>query len=211
MDGRYTEINSNKLHNYGIQNEESDLRAHVCVHIRRVYVFPTEEGRREIETGRWPKVSNGQDGVKGITAKGYLVPPSAIKGCTEVVTKKEDWEHADFKPDDNTSVKGDKAVRLVENTIRAGIFPFLDKVLAIDSDVNFAIQIKGTDIIVHRRTYIQVKCDYNGGDSSLGGTGNLYLQVAERNPLKRYGALPKSIDEDEEALPRSLRQHRSGG
>jgi hypothetical protein len=50
------------------------------------------------------------------------------------------------------------------------------------------VQIDGDDIVVltgANRVHIQVKCDYPGGDKALGGTGNLYLQVAERNPLKK--------------------------
>ncbi len=40
---------------------------------------------------------------------------------------------------------------------------------------------KGTDIIVFCRKRVQVKCDW-----SAGKTGNLFLQSAERNPLKHY-------------------------
>ena len=45
------------------------------------------------------------------------------------------------------------------------------------------VQIQGTDILVFSRKRVQVKCDYRCGDRPLG-TGNVFLQRAERNPLK---------------------------
>ncbi len=48
------------------------------------------------------------------------------------------------------------------------------------------MQIRGVDIVVRGQWRIQVKCDYDAGRGKDGsGTGNLFLQVAERNPLKR--------------------------
>jgi hypothetical protein len=37
-------LQNTKLVDYGIQTEESDLRAHVCVNARQVYVYPTKKG-----------------------------------------------------------------------------------------------------------------------------------------------------------------------
>jgi hypothetical protein len=177
-----------QLFDYGIQNEQSDIRAHVCPLVRRVYVYPTVEGRRAIESGQWPRRSAFQRGVVGHTAEGYCVPPFAIRRCVSVEVRTEAWPAMDFQESDSTSAKGEKAVRMVAEMIRSGIFPLPYTAGTLDTDPERALQIRGDDIIVDlgvNRVHVQVKCDYRGGDMALGGTGNLYLQVAERNPLKR--------------------------
>jgi hypothetical protein len=47
------------------------------------------------------------------------------------------------------------------------------------------LQIEGMDIIVNCKVKIQVKCDFTGGRKPLG-SGNLFLQTAECNPLRNY-------------------------
>jgi len=179
---------SDQLHEYGIQNEASDIRAHVCPFVRRVYVYPTEEGRRVAISGKWPKRPAFQPGVEGATAEGYLVPPLAIPRCVGIEVREEAWDFTAFCESDDTTMKGKKAVRFVAQMIRAGIFPLPYSVGNLDADPTETMQIRGDDIIVDlgaNRVHIQVKCDFKGGDKALGGTGNLYLQVAERNPLKK--------------------------
>ena len=177
-----------QLFDYGIQNEQSDIRAHVCPLVQRVYVYPTEEGRRAIASGQWTKRPAFQPGVVGLTAEGYCVPPFAIRRCVAVEVRAEAWLAVDFHESDNTSTKGEKAVRMVAQMIRCGVFPLPCATGALNLDSEKTLQIQGDDIIVDlgaSRVHIQVKCDYRGGDKGLGGTGNLFLQVAERNPLKR--------------------------
>jgi len=179
---------NNLLHEYGIQNEQSDLRAHVCPLVRRVYVYPTVEGQRAIKGGRWPARKAYQPGVVGETALGYCVPPFVIRRCVALEVRAEAWGAAHFDQNENTSEKGNKAVQFVAGMIRAGIFPLPCLLKDLVEEADKAIQIKGDDITVtvgSSRIHVQVKCDYRGGDPTLGGTGNLYLQVAERNPLKR--------------------------
>ena len=43
-----------------------------------------------------------------------------------------------------------------------------------------------TDLLVTASLRIQVKCDYRGGPRELGGSGNLFLQTHECNPLRRH-------------------------
>jgi len=180
---------SQDLINYGIQNEQSDIRVHVCPTVKRVYVYPTICGLRAIETGNYPIHNGYQKGVDEPTAKGYLVPPFDIEKCVGLVFRQIAWDTVRFSPDDTTTVKGQKAVRLVEALLKSGLFPvpFLGTEIT-DKD----IQIEGTDIIVNlgigeeKSLHLQVKCDYPGGERELGGTGNLFLQVAERNPMKHY-------------------------
>ena len=178
----------NLLHDYGIQNEQSDLRAHVCPLVRRVYVYPTAEGRRAIAAGGWTPRPAYQAGVTGPTAMGYCVPPFAIRRCVALEVRAEAWEKVAFCDTDDTSEKGKKAVRFVRDMIRFGVFPLPYVIGECDTDLSRTMQINGDDIVVSvgtNQVHIQVKCDYRGGDDALGGTGNLYLQVAERNPLGR--------------------------
>jgi hypothetical protein len=176
------------LSDYGIQNEQSDLRAHVCPLVRRVYVYPTAEGCRAIEAGGRSARPAYQAGVKGATAMGYCVPPFDIRRCVALEVRADAWAAATFCKTDDTSTKGSKAVRFVAGMIRAGVFPLPYVIGECNTDLDRTMQIRGDDIVVAvgaNRVHIQVKCDYCGGDKALGGTGNLYLQIAERNPLKK--------------------------
>jgi hypothetical protein len=51
--------------NYGIQNEKSDIRAHVSVVNRGVFVFQTSAGVEAIEKHKPRAVWAGQPGVVG--------------------------------------------------------------------------------------------------------------------------------------------------
>ena len=178
--------NCNSLYNFGIQNEASDVRAHVCPLVQKIYVFPTEEGRKTLHRGQWKKRTAYQPGVNGATALGYLVPPFAIPRCIALEVRVCTWDAIGFDENDDTTDKGNKAVRLVRAMILNGLFPLPWKVNNLDVVEEKSVQIDGDDIIVtigSFTTHIQVKCDYRGGDKSLGGTGNLFLQIAERNPL----------------------------
>ena len=89
-----------------------------------------------------------------------------------------------FDKDDGLHEKGRKATLLIKGMIRDGMFPMPAIPL---EQLDRALQIDGEDIVAWisgRRIRIQVKCDYAGGEESLGGTGNLFLQTAELNPLK---------------------------
>jgi hypothetical protein len=73
------------------------------------------------------------------------------------------------------------AVLCVIAAMKRGRFPFW---LDAAEDKRENVQIQGTDIVVFCRKKVQVKCDYAAGDKP-NGTGNLFLQRAERNPLRR--------------------------
>jgi hypothetical protein len=64
--------------------------------------------------------------------------------------------------------------------MKRGRFPFW---LDATEDERQNVQILGTDILVFARKKVQVKCDYKAGDKPEG-SGNLFLQRAERNPLR---------------------------
>lgn len=176
-----------ELFDYGIQNEESDLRTHVCFKAGIVYVFETSAGRKAIERYDYKDKFAGQPGVNGPTGKGKAVPIEAIRGVTETYIPDLLIRRYPIFREDDTSVKGRKAEAIVKEIIRAGRFPFPNKW----NHVNPAcvdIQHVGVDLIViyPHEIRIQVKCDYLGGSKMLGGTGNLFLQTAERNPKRKF-------------------------
>ena len=172
-----------QLVDYGIHTEESDIRAHVCVIAGKTYVYRTQHGVKVLESGRYKSRLAYQPGVSYATANGYPVPWTDIPGIVPIPCG---WliEEMGFNETDSTSLKGQKASRVVERLIRIGWFP-LPIVASEVTDAN--IQRSGIDLIVSGRWRIQVKCDYKGGGDKSNGsrtTGNLYLQVAECNPLK---------------------------
>lgn len=168
-----------ELINYGIQTEESDFRAHVCVLSKQVHLFKTENGVKATKKNYRlvPVYTNGI-----LTAKGYLVPPEDLN--TEIVWLPQDWlDELQITETDNTTVKGQKAIEIVKRLILQGMCPLeLSPKEITEKD----IQIKGIDIVVTLNAKIEVKCDYRGGLKENGGTGNLFLQIAECNPSKRY-------------------------
>jgi hypothetical protein len=120
------------------------------------------------------------------TAIGYLVPPKSIPGCHQVIVADNVWKMsriATYPERGHQSEKGRAAVYIVQEALKQGLIPLNVTAKEIaDKDM----QIAGTDIYVKAGIKIQVKCDYNGGPKAYGGTGNLFLQIAECNPFKLY-------------------------
>lgn len=169
-----------KLVNYGIQTEDSDLRAHVCVASGKVYVYKTEDGAQLVK--RLPPSRLRQTWSNGyVTAEGYPVKPNEIKSCSCVDIPELVWSHINFSRNDNPTVKGQKAIAVVRWMMNRGCFPLLP--LNVEEVDDTALQVKGQDIIVALsiNVKVQVKCDYDGGEG--GKYGTLYLQVRECNPF----------------------------
>jgi hypothetical protein len=171
-----------ELFNHGILTENSDIRAHVGVLAKSVFVFQTADGIRAIEQYNPIVKPAFQPGVDGKTADGYLVKLEWIRDLR--TRKLAHWPVWDGWTDAlSTSDKGVRAVRVICEMLKRAVFP-----LWIDGtydDERKTIQIKGTDVVVFARKRIQVKCDYRAGTGHPMCTGNVYLQFAERNPLKR--------------------------
>lgn len=172
-----------KLHNFGILSEESDYRVHICIVVGLAYLFPTKSGKDAVESGNYQRVPAKQPGVDGITAVGYLVPPTFVDlpGLAEIeipedlLTKTRQYL-SQFSGPAWTRAKGRIAERIGQEMQKRGMFaPFL-----LDSPVSLEDQLRGIDA---RGPTLQFKCDYTGGPEYLGGSGNLYLQTKERNPL----------------------------
>ena len=185
-----------KLVEYGIQNEESDLRAHVCPLAKVVYIYPTASGAEIAQscldgTANYPlkQVRTGHI----ITAEGYIVPWQDIAQIVEINVPDVTWNHLSLDQIGlTTTQKGQRAARLVKDMINRGVFPLsllqieLDGAEVKDKD----IQIQGADIIITiaKQVVVQVKCDLRGGNGCgvNNCTGNLFLQVRECNPFKQY-------------------------
>lgn len=178
-----TRLGNSLLVEHGIQTEVSDLRAHVCVLAKRVYVFRTSTALQTLDLGmqmgRYRQRSATQPGVNFATALGYAVPVRDL----QAIAVNAGWLIGlqQFEERDSTSAKGKKAVNVVTQLIRIGWFPLL-AVHAEDTD-DFDLQVLGVDVLVTGRWRIQVKCDYRGGIGA-GCTGNLFLQTQECNPLR---------------------------
>lgn len=181
-------LGNTRLVEYGIQTEESDLRAHVCVNARTVYVYPTKMGIKTVTEGNFQKRPAYQPGAAFPTAEGFIVPPEKIYGCLPINAAWAMERLGIVSFGASTSAKGDWAVGVVRLLLSKGWFPMWGTSEVIDS---LDIQIKGVDVIVTSRARIQVKCDYEGGSPVRQGnkgervTGNLFLQVAECNPFGR--------------------------
>jgi hypothetical protein len=176
-----TTSNQIALYPHGIFQEDSDIRVHVAPGTRAIYVFQTARAIEAIQAGDYKLVTASQPGVAGPTAAGYAIPCKAIRGMRRITIDGGPWWEC-FAATDSTSLKGTKAVEVVKILLATGRLPLWVVEPANDSrDVK--VQIKGTDIVCWGKWKIQVKCDWRAGD---GGSGNVFLQTAERNPLRRY-------------------------
>jgi hypothetical protein len=175
-------LGNTKLVDYGIQSENSDLRAHVCVIGKKVYIYKTKAGLEQIGKNNYRKVQVKTNNI--ITAEGYLVPWNDISGIKSVKISPITLKHAGFTQEKHqmtSSEKGNSAVAVVKKLLKSGLFPIEVYAEKIDDE---DMQISGTDILLKLKDCrIQVKCDWAAGE---GGTGNLFLQTAECNPHKEY-------------------------
>lgn len=171
-------LGNKSLVDYGIQNEESDYRAHVCYKYGSVFIFKTEEGRRACPGCKSRPVMTGSV----ITAMGYLVPVHKIRGVSECRIPEYIKQRIKIYDTDTTTTKGLRAVQIVTRMAHDGLIA-----LALEGNVveTHKEQVAGLDLLVWGKHKIQVKCDLPGG-LGKGYTGNLFLQYAECNPQRRY-------------------------
>lgn len=174
-------IGNVKLVRYGIGEEESDYRVHVCFVEGYVYVFPTEDANLLIKTFGFvnrPAYQTSQNGKKIKTAKGYPVPVESIKSCGHLQRVKIPNDISEKYPiwkDDREDIKGKQAEKIVEAMCKKGLISVKPEMERTSSDE----QKKGQDF-KSKPSIWQVKCDYKGGST---GTGNLYIQTEECNPF----------------------------
>ena len=166
-----------ELFEYGIHTEKSDIRCHVAPFTRLIFVFRTAAALG-LDLTKYPIRSAYQKGVSYRTSEGWLVPPQDIPDLRIIHWHSTPWWE-DFSEDDEH--KGDKAVKVAADLLKAGRFPLW--LHHAEDSQRVEVQKGGTDIMLWGKWRIQVKCDYRAGP---GGTGNLYLQKAELNPLQRH-------------------------
>lgn len=171
------------LVDYGIHTEGSHIRAHVCIASKRLYVFPTIEGVRLVmhRNPQWRRPAY-QGNIQ--TADGYAVPVTEFR---ELLWRPLPPFIVDAFKEPRVALflgaKGNLAVTTVQYFLMTGQFPLVMSGSVV-TDRN--MQVQGTDIIINLSTKIQVKCDWKGGHQEAGGSGNLYLQIAECNPYRIY-------------------------
>lgn len=165
-----------QLVSYGIQTEKSTHRAHVSLANECIYIFPTQAARDAIATGKYRLVSVVVDGMT--TAKGYIVPFEDIQGgSTTTLDTIGKLTLSHCRPDK----KGYFAERALVRSIERGDTSFTASANTID---DYQMQLDGIDIIAGSAS-IQAKADLRAGPKPKG-TGNLFLQIAERNYWGQY-------------------------
>lgn len=165
----------NGLYDYGIQTESSDVRVHVCVIAQRVYIYRTAVCHDLVALRGHEQRGAKIDGQ--LSATGYLVPPENIPGCRSYLIPPDLITSANLRLTDSELRKGEKAAEIAKQMLRRGLM-----VVPLDvEDIpeNTIQQVSGIDLHV-RPVRLQVKCDYRGGERKHGGTGNLFIQTAER-------------------------------
>jgi hypothetical protein len=176
-------LGNTQLINYGIEQwaEKCDLMFHVSVVTKRVFSYEPIKALDAIRSGNFPAKTARTGNI--ITAMGYTVPTSAIKGCRGTVIPVRIFHNARFSEFDSTTVKGRKAEYVVREMIRGGQLSLNLDVISVS---DFDLQVDGLDLIPKQATNPQVKCDWRAGPRELGGTGNLFIQTKECNPLKLF-------------------------
>jgi len=169
------------MSNYGIQNEKSDYRVHVCFKEGAVYIFERIHAWTKCQTGSYRQVSGYQSGYFFPTSQGYLVPPDDILGCLRIEIPHDIMAAVHPDKHESTSQKGRKAEQVFEWMRKRGLIPMLS-IIEVDDTHE---QLTGVDVKVRDDIRLQIKCDFDGGRKP-NGSGNLFLQTAELNPGKHH-------------------------
>ncbi len=172
-------LGNTKLFDYGIQNEQSDIRAHVGVLACKVYVYSTRHALDVLNRNSYKVRSVSKNDLGIVTAQGYAVPVDHINPF--VIDAKQLIEKQQFDMTDSETVKGEKAVNVVQSLLRVGRFPLPVNPIIVN---DIEMQRNGEDILVRGSWRIQVKCDYRCGHGDSECTGNLFLQIKECNPFR---------------------------
>lgn len=181
--GRRGAMNVN-LVDYGIADEQSDIRAHVTIPGRQIVVFKTADMQTLITQKKYPERKATQPGVKGlVTGVGVVVPIIDIESYCILKSSIFPWDKYNYKAMSIVEC-GNAAVTVVKAAIRANRFPlWVCGIVTTDKEID----IQGTDIIVKATRRIQTKHDWGAYSREDGGTGNVFIQTKECNPLKLYG------------------------
>lgn len=171
---------------YGIEEEQSNYRIHVCGIFNIAYSFNSESMIDFINANNFSSRDVYSYGV--VTAKGFLVP---LKKSIQVGIVKEHilpsyiWSNC---PDSSERNKGIWAVGVARKSIENNIVTFESSIKT--QEIHTLVeQINGKDIlVVNNKISVQVKCDLRAcfKNHHQKGTGNLFIQTHECNPTKQY-------------------------
>lgn len=171
---------------YGIYQEHSDIRAHVSPVTKMVFAYRTKDMLEVIQQRKFKRREAYQDGVKWPTGYGLLVPYNLAVNQKKIVyvldfANRYWWDN--FSGSWDTARKGKYAVSVIRQIIIEGKFPLW---IQPEFKTDVKTDIEGTDILVVGNWRIQVKLDQRAGPREKGGTGNLFIQTHEMNPLRKY-------------------------
>jgi len=169
---------------YGILEEKSDYRIHVCPLDKKIYIFKTSIVRDmvkdAIQTKKYRFVPARCEGE--LSGWGYIIPPTDILGIRFAEIKPTELTTKTTKTTRATSEDGDRAVALTIEAIKNDELPYITCITEPIVVTEKKKQIDGVDIIVtdvfEGILDLQVKWDGPGG---ICGTGNLYIQTHEVN------------------------------
>lgn len=182
-----TKKGNTKLIEYGIRQEKTDYRIHVCGLSNVCYVFETAKMVQylNVNEDKLRQVDVKTYGV--ITAKGYLVSIANFLNLgigKEYILPSYIWKNVSEK--DSEKNKGVWAVGITKKAIESNIIVFN---FVVKEETNIVKQIQGQDLlIVNNELKVQVKCDFRAclKQQHERGTGNLFIQTWECNPTKQY-------------------------
>lgn len=172
------------LVDYGIQNEQSDVRMHIGVYAQQIYVYKTQDGRESIDPAKHRKAPAYTNNIQ--TATGWLIPPDDIKDCHQLRIPNDIFDQSEiakYPEKGNQGEKGKAATYIASEMLKAGLVPLSLRITEINDK---KMQIMGIDITIKANIRIQVKCDYRAGIGHPRCTGNLFLQIQECNPFGIY-------------------------
>lgn len=174
-------MGNTKLVPYGIFTEHAEYRFHVCPIVQRVYVYKSSDLIDLIKNRRYPVKSIWicLNGTMTCTSIGYVVPVEDIPSVRWFKIPQNLMVRYRITKKQTTSEKGKRAEKIVIEMIRQGLITKLPATTPTKEQ-----NIQGVDLCLDKKT-IQIKCDFAGGHSELGGTGNLFIQTSECNPYRQ--------------------------
>lgn len=174
-------IGNTVLVEHGIQTCESEYIIHVCPKPGKIYIYASSVGLDAVESGLYPIKSvwtRLPNKMLCETAQGYPVPWEHLENIRYIDIPNDLLEYHSHVKNAPTSRKGRWAEWVVKEMMGRGLLTFKN----IEAVNDVEMQIRGIDIQAYTPTY-QVKYDGPGGHREFGGSGNLFLQIRECNPL----------------------------
>lgn len=173
---------------HGPLTEIATWRAHCSPVTQRVFLFRNADLRTLLDARLYQgrpfqrkQIFLSLRGHRTQTAEGWLVPWRLVPGI-QAFPLPPLWWHK-FQIGASTSAKGARAVEVFEAAVHCGCIPPLRGQIMRAATVDE--QKAGADLWCDAG-YVEVKCDWLAGDREDGGSGNLFIQEREINPLRQH-------------------------